>query len=71
MATRDDERLATYLMMLAFILAMRDEFDEAVARGEEALAIFQVNHGVDHPFVRQAESELGRMRRGEAPSLDR
>jgi len=57
-----DERLATYVMMLACALAERRKFSEATAHAEEAIAMFRRHHGADSQFVKDREAAIARMR---------
>jgi hypothetical protein len=57
-----DERWATYLMMLADILAEREKFEDAVPYAEAAVAIFAANHGEDSAFVQGRRRDVRRMR---------
>lgn len=57
-----DEKWATYLMMLADILAERGKFEDAVPHAEAAVAIFAANHGEDSAFVQGCRRDLRRMR---------
>lgn len=67
-----DETLATYLFMLAAVLAESGKFDEAVSVGEEAVAIFAERHGEDSSFVQFRKKDIMRMRNKDtAPYLDR
>jgi hypothetical protein len=72
LATDNDERLATYLMMLACVLAERGKFEEAVVHGEQAVAIFRVNHGEQDSFVAYRKLDIERMRAKDChPCLDK
>ena len=72
LTTDRDERLATYLMMLSCVLAEGGQFEEAARVGEEAVAIFVLNHGEQDDFVAARWRDIGRMRASEPrPYLDK
>lgn len=61
-AEKKDEKLATYIMMLAAVLAENRKFEEAVIFGEEAVALFARNHGDNDSFVQYRKRDVERMR---------
>lgn len=61
-ATHRDQHLATYLFMLATVLAEKREFDEAIVPGEEALALFAQFLGESNSFVQYRRKDIERMR---------
>lgn len=65
---RRDETLATYVMMLAYVLAESGRFCEAVAYGEEALELFMAIYGKENDFVVSRAKDIQCMRIGEARS---
>lgn len=69
---RRDEVLATYLMMLACVLAEAGRFSEAVPYGEEALSLFGRLHGEQSEFVEFRAKDVESMRQGEVrPYIDK
>lgn len=67
-----DETLATYLMMLACVLAEAGRFCEAVLYGEESLSLFGRLYGEQSEFVEFRAKDVERMRQGEVrPYMDR
>jgi hypothetical protein len=58
------ERYATYLFMLAAVLAECGKFDEAIAYGEEAVALFGRLYGESDSFVEFRKRDLQHMRDG-------
>lgn len=68
----DNERLATYLMMLASVLAEARKFEEAVIYGEQALKAFAYNHKDNDRFLQDTRKRVERMRnKGAGPYLDK
>lgn len=58
-------RLATYVMMLAYVLAEDRQFREAVVYGDEALMLFARLLGQDDTFVQDRARDVESMRRTE------
>lgn len=70
-AAPDDPTLATYISMLAMVLAESSQFDDAICFAETAIDRF-VQSGHDAAFVEARRYEVARMRRGEpGPYLER
>lgn len=65
MPHRRDEKLATYLMMLACVLAEAGRFVDAVAHGEEAFSLFRRCYGEKDEFTQFRARDVECMRRGE------
>ena len=59
---KKSESWATYLSMLASVLAETSRFDEAAGYEERALEIFEQNHGSASDFVKIVAAHLERMR---------
>lgn len=68
-----NEKLSTYINMLACILAEEGRFEEAIANAEEAVVIFSDNHGENSTFVQYRRRDIERMRtkNTQQPYLDR
>ena len=59
---KKSESWATYLSMLASVLAERGNFDEAVGFGESAFKQFALNHSPNSEFLKYRSLALERMR---------
>jgi len=71
-AKTHDEKLATYVMMLACVLAESRKFEEAVTIGEEGVAMYAKILGKSNSYVQDCEKRIERMRHNDTrPYLDR
>ena len=71
-SVRRDETLATYLMMLACVLAEAGRFSEAVPYGEEALSLSGRLYGEQSELVEFWAKDVECMRQGEVrPYIDK
>ena len=66
-SSEKNEKYATYVMMLAMVLAESGKFDEAIAHGEEAVALFSQLHDEGDSFVEFRKHDIQRMRAKELP----
>ena len=67
-----EETLATYLMMLAYVLAETERFSEAIPLGEEALSLFGRFHGEQSDFFQFRAKDIESMKKEEVrPYLER
>lgn len=60
----DREALATYVQLLAWILAFQGRYEEAIPCAERAIAEYSVFHTPDDDFLTQRKAELEDLRNG-------